>query len=162
MSGLTRAVYATAPTRRRRLMWCVWWTAEPSEQPFRTPDAWGGGARTADEARVLAQRAAGRPVEPIDGRWAGAWNRVRAGLPPFPTRARRRPTTSGVARARPVDPYALLGVAATATLAEVKAAFRARAHEHHPDRGGDAEAFMAIKKAFDGINRRRTRGPRRT
>ena len=56
------------------------------------------------------------PLELIDGHWAGAWKRIRAGLAPFPTRA-ARPTTApsdGATRARPVDPYALLGVDATA------------------------------------------------
>jgi hypothetical protein len=158
MSGLSRAVYAIARTKRRRYLWCVWWTGEPTAKPFRPPDAWGGGAHTEDEARILAERAAGMPLDLIDGHWAGAWKRIRAGLPPFPTRA-PRPTasTEDDARARPVDPYALLGIEATATLDDVKAAFRKKALQHHPDHGGEAAAFMAMKRAYDAIVKRRAR-----
>jgi len=158
MSGLSRAVYATARTKRRRYLWCVWWTGEPTAKPFRPPDAWGGGAHTEDEARILAERAAGMPLELIDGHWAGAWKRIRAGRPPFPTRAPREDVSAdGQARKHPVDPYALLGVEATATLADVKAAFRKKALEHHPDHGGAADAFMAMKRAYDAIVKRRAR-----
>jgi len=159
MSGLSRAVYAIARTKRRRYLWCVWWSGEPTAKPFRPPDAWGGGAHTEDEARVLAERAAGMPLELIDGHWAGAWKRMQAGLPPFPTRAPRpAPSTEDSARARPVDPYALLGLdPAMTTLAEVKAAFRKKALEHHPDHGGDPASFMAMKRAYDAIVKRRAR-----
>ena len=51
MSGLARAVYAIARTKRRRFLWCVWWTGEPTAKPFRPPDAWGGGAHTEEEAK---------------------------------------------------------------------------------------------------------------
>ena len=157
MSGLSRAVYAIARTKRRRYLWCVWWTGEPTAKPFRPPDAWGGGAHTEEEARILAERAAGMPLDLIDGHWAGAWKRMRAGLPPFPTRAPRPTVSTDEGRARPVDPYALLGIEATATLDDVKAAFRKKALEHHPDRGGDAAAFMAVKRAYDAIAKRRAR-----
>jgi hypothetical protein len=160
MSGLSRGVYAIARTKRRRYIWCAWWTGEPTAKPFRAPDAWGGGADTEDEAKVLAERAAGMPLELIDGHWAGAWKRIRAGMAPFPKRA-PRPTAEGdrasEGRARPVDPYALLGIEATATLDDVKAAFRKKALEHHPDQGGTPAAFMAIKRAYDTIVKRRTR-----
>jgi hypothetical protein len=156
MTELSRAVYALALTRRRRWLWCVWWTGEPTARPFRPPDAWGGGARTEDEARVLAERAAGRPLERIDGGWAAAWKRVRAGLPAFPARA-PRPAVGAADRARPVDPHAVLGVTPGATLDDLKAAYRLKALEHHPDRGGDPAAFIALKRAFDAIARRRVR-----
>ena len=160
MSGLSRGVYAIARTKRRRYLWCVWWTGEPTAKPFRPPDAWGGGAHTEEEAKALAERAAGMPLELIDGHWAGAWKRIRAGMPPFPTRA-PRPTVAGDDRVRPVDPYGLLGIAATATLDDVKAAFRKKALEHHPDQGGTPEAFMAMKRAYDAIVKRRARARKR-
>jgi hypothetical protein len=155
VSGLSRAVYALALTKRRRWLWCVWWTGEPSASPFRPPDAWGGGARTEAEAGELAARAAGRPAARIDGAWAGAWRRLQAGRPAFATRA-ARPSTGALA-ARPVDPHAVLGVPPGATLAALRAAFRARVLEHHPDRGGDPATFIAIKRAYDTLVRRRRR-----
>lgn len=125
-------------------------------KPFRPPDAWGGGAHTEDEARVLAERAAKMPLDLIDGRWAGAWKRMRADRPPFP-KAGPPPSASGPDRAKPVDPYALLGIDARATLDEVKAAFRKKALEHHPDQGGSPTAFMALTRAYEGIVKRRAR-----
>ena len=157
MSGLSRAVYAIARTKRRRWLWCVWWTGEPTEKPFRPPDAWGGGADTEDEARVLAERAAGMPLELIDGHWAGAWKRIQAKKDPFPKRAARASAPVVDTKARPVDPYVLLGVASAATLDDVKAAFRKKALEHHPDHGGSAQDFMRIKRAYDAIVKRRAR-----
>jgi hypothetical protein len=158
VTGLARAVYALALTRRRRWLWCVWWSGAPSAAPFRAPDAWGGGARTEEEAGRLAARAAGRPVERIEGAWAGAWRRVRAGRPPFPTPRGPRPSTAALAAA-PVDPHAVLGVRPGAALAELRAAFRARVLDHHPDRGGDPDAFIALKRAYDTLVARRRRRP---
>ncbi|CAN5720478.1 hypothetical protein BH11MYX4_BH11MYX4_36320 [soil metagenome] len=155
-SELTRGVYAIARTKRKRFLWCAWWTGEPTAKPFRAPDAWGGGARTEDEARSLAEKAAGRPLEPVDGHWAGAWKRTLAGLKPFPTHTAREPVAT-TERTKPVDPFVLLGVTSAATLDDVKTAFRKKALEHHPDRGGTAEAFMAVKRAYDAIVKRRHR-----
>lgn len=154
MSSLTRAIVAVAPTRRRRYLWCAWWTATPTVDEFRPPDAWGGGATTVAEAHAMAERAAGRTLELVDGPWAGAWRRVLAGRPPFPSRATPRPAT---VTARVADPYAVLGVDAAASLAAVKAGFRRQVLAHHPDRGGDPEAFIAAKRAYDAIVRARIR-----
>jgi len=84
---------------------------------------------------------------------------MRAGLPPFPTRSSRpsSATTHEAGRGRPIDPYVLLEVAPTASIEDVKAAFRKKALDHHPDRGGTADAFMAIKRAYDAIVKRRAR-----
>ena len=157
MSGLTRAVYAIARTKRRRFLWCVWWSGEPTAKPFRPPDAWGGGAHTEEEAKALAEKAAGMPLELIDGHWAGAWKRVRAGLPAFPSRAARPTAAPSEERAKPVDPYVLLGVDATASLEDLKLAFRKKALQHHPDHGGAPDLFMAVKRAYDNIVKRRAR-----
>jgi hypothetical protein len=165
VSSLLRGVVSVTRTKRRRFLWCAWWSGEPTADPFRPPDAWSGGARTEDEARAAAEKAAGFTLRPVAGRWAGAFLRIRAGLPPFP-RARREPGPDdagapsekpGETPARPVDPYALLGVPRGAPLDVVKAAFKKKALEHHPDHGGDAATFMALKRAYDGIVRRRAR-----
>jgi curved DNA-binding protein CbpA len=46
------------------------------------------------------------------------------------------------------DPYALLGVARSASPGSIKAAYRQRVRRAHPDRGGDAVEFIAIVRAF--------------
>jgi curved DNA-binding protein CbpA len=48
----------------------------------------------------------------------------------------------------PLDPYAILKVAREADAAAIKAAYRRSVRIAHPDRGGDAEDFMAIVQAF--------------
>lgn len=47
------------------------------------------------------------------------------------------------------DHYATLGVERTCDAAAVKSAYRKLAMTHHPDKGGDAEAFRRIVEAFE-------------
>jgi curved DNA-binding protein CbpA len=47
------------------------------------------------------------------------------------------------------DLYELLGVPRDASLAAIKAAFRRKAKDSHPDLGGDPEAFHLLKLAYD-------------
>ncbi|KKU13332.1 MAG: Chaperone protein DnaJ [Parcubacteria group bacterium GW2011_GWC2_45_7] len=46
------------------------------------------------------------------------------------------------------DYYEILGVARSSSQAEVKDAFRKKALEHHPDRGGDAAKFKEVNEAY--------------
>ncbi len=46
------------------------------------------------------------------------------------------------------DPYLILGIARQAPAAEIKLAYRRKVQVAHPDRGGDAAAFMLVVKAF--------------
>jgi len=46
------------------------------------------------------------------------------------------------------DYYDILGVNKTASADEIKSAFRKKAHEHHPDKGGDAEKFKELNEAY--------------
>ncbi len=155
---LSRALCSVTRTRRRRFLWCAWWTGTPTEDPFRPPDAWNGGARTEEEALRAAEAASGRTLELVERRWAGAWLRVRDGLPPFVARKTSAdPSLTSRGLPRPVDPYALLGVPPEASLVEVKAAFRRRALELHPDHGGDTASFIALKRAYDGLVKRAAR-----
>ena len=46
------------------------------------------------------------------------------------------------------DPYLILGVARLAPANEIKLAYRRKVQVAHPDRGGDAEAFVLVVRAF--------------
>ena len=45
--------------------------------------------------------------------------------------------------------YECLGVPRRATPAAVRAAFRAAARVHHPDKGGDPKRFAQLRHAFE-------------
>ena len=55
------------------------------------------------------------------------------------------------------DYYQTLGVSKTANAEEVKKAFRKLAHEHHPDKGGDAEKFKEINEAYQVLGNEQKR-----
>lgn len=48
--------------------------------------------------------------------------------------------------------YDILGVAKTASEAEIKKAYRKLAHQHHPDKGGDKEKFQEINEAYQVLS----------
>ena len=45
--------------------------------------------------------------------------------------------------------YRVLGVSRNATAAQLRAAFRAAARDSHPDKGGDAHVFAAVRHAYE-------------
>ena len=153
-------------------MWVAWWTAPPAREPFRKPDAFSGGARSHEEARAQARRAAGMLLVEIEPYWARAWARVLLGRPPWGVRtagaAAGRSTgqsttaTTNAATATTTSIWETLGITARATSDDLKRAFRRRALATHPDRGGDAEAFRQVQSAFKEAQRRiaRRRPPR--
>ncbi len=55
------------------------------------------------------------------------------------------------------DYYSLLGVSKTANQNEIKLAFRKLAHQHHPDKGGDAEKFKEINEAYQVLGNEQKR-----
>jgi len=50
--------------------------------------------------------------------------------------------------------WTVLGVEQTAPCAEIEAAYRALRSKHHPDRGGDAEAFHRVQRAYEEARER--------
>ena len=46
------------------------------------------------------------------------------------------------------DYYSILGISKSASEDEIKKAFRKKAHEHHPDKGGDAKKFTDVNEAY--------------
>jgi hypothetical protein len=163
VSKLFAPGYSVTRTRRRRLLWAAWWSEAPQREPFRKPDAAQGGARTLDEARAQAERAAGCPLVQLDASWARAWARVLQGESPWPSNER---PASAAPRPAPrsdlaLSVWSILGLTARANLEEVKAAYRRRALELHPDRGGDAADFRGLQTAYEEALRRLARPRKR-
>ncbi|MHC6177119.1 J domain-containing protein [Glutamicibacter sp. X7] len=50
------------------------------------------------------------------------------------------------------SPYEILGVSRTATLAEIKVAYRKAARSAHPDLGGSAEQFKLVQHAYQVLS----------
>ena len=50
------------------------------------------------------------------------------------------------------DFYDILGVNKSASADEIKRAFRKKAHEHHPDKGGDEKKFKEINEAYQTLS----------
>lgn len=149
-------------TKRRRYFWAAWWSAPPTHVPFRKPDASGGGASSPAEALAEAERQAGLRLGPLDALWAQAWNRILRGEDPWPSAASREP------RRRPDSPqnegppgseqaasvWSVLGITREATPEELKAAYRRKVLEAHPDQGGNAAAFQQVVRAYEEAQRR--------
>ena len=47
------------------------------------------------------------------------------------------------------DPYQVLGLASSASAAEIKAAYRALVKQHHPDAGGDEHRILELNAAWE-------------
>lgn len=148
-------------TKRRRYFWCAWWTGAPTRAPFRRPDGFSGGARTPEEAKEQASRAAGCPLVEIEPLWARAFIRVQQGMPPFVEKKPRRPPEEPARKQsnreqppfvpsvedRSANPFAILGLSVGASTEDIHRAFRRMALETHPDRGGKATDFIRAKWA---------------
>lgn len=150
--SLERAVVSIARTQRGRFAWAVWWTGAPSVMRFRKPDASGGGFASWHEARAAAEQASGRALTDLDPGWAHAFLRTLRGQPALNEVQRRRlagerPPPS--ARDKPRSIWETLGVGARATEIEIRRAYRLRALETHPDRGGSDAAFREVRAAYE-------------
>jgi len=57
-----------------------------------------------------------------------------------------------ISLATAADFYSLLGISKKATKKEVKKAYRQKSLEHHPDKGGDANKFQEIARAYEVLS----------
>ncbi len=55
------------------------------------------------------------------------------------------------------DYYSTLGVSKNASAEEIKVAFRKKAHEHHPDKGGNEEKFKEYNEAYQVLGNEKKR-----
>lgn len=53
------------------------------------------------------------------------------------------------------NPYQILELPKTATAKDIKTAYTRLALLHHPDKGGDPQTFMEIKRAYDALKNKR-------
>ena len=87
--------------------------------------------------------------------WCSPLRRVDDGCCPLSSRlaaARREPSSSPSLAA--TDHYAALGVAQSATAAEIKTAYRTLVKQHHPDAGGDPQRILALNAAWEVLGDR--------
>jgi DnaJ domain len=154
-------------TQRKRFFWAAWWTGAPQLRPFLNPDAAHGGARTWEAALAEAQAAAGRHLVVIESYWARAFMCVLRGQP-IPARPAARASAPEPRATQPEhapSSWSVLGLEPGASALAIRRAFRLKALETHPDRGGDAEQFRAAMRAYERLlaaDKRRKPRRRRT
>jgi hypothetical protein len=159
MTELFAPVCSITTTKRRRFFWAAWWSGPPTRVPFKRPDASDGGASTLEEALLAAEQRAGAKLVQIDPLWARAWMRVLRGEAAWPSKASREPR-GRVSRAvtpedeSPSSVWQILGVTRDVTEAELKAAYRRRILETHPDQGGDEQTLRRVVQAYAEAQRR--------
>eukprot|EP00659_Diplonema_papillatum_P003980 gene3980-6172_t len=103
----------------------------PQIRPTRGARKGSKGKAFALRTSIIRQRAGVAPQ--------GFWSAVAAGA------ARRRVVW------KLQDPYAILGVSATTSLADAKRAYRRKALKTHPDMGGSVEQFTLVHAAYEAI-----------
>lgn len=155
--ALFAPVVSVTSTKRRRFFWAAWWSGPPAQVPFRKPDASDGGAATYDEAVAAANARAGTTLTVTDPLWVRAWIRILRGEEAWPSKASREPIAKKSVPPPENEPgsiWELLAVSKDATLRELKAAYRKRAVELHPDRGGDPAVFRRLLAAYEEAQKR--------
>ncbi len=87
------------------------------------------------------------------------------GKEPWAGRRAQSAAASSTVRARSTreNPsiWQTLGLTARATASEIKSAYKKRALEVHPDRGGSAEDFRVLQSAYESALQRRAKAARK-
>lgn len=143
---------------RGRAVWSVWFGHRPTREHFEPSDVRGEAtdvhaARLAAFAAFSRARGVTRWAE-IDSLFAIADDRQARGVDPvFPGDKRRAPRE--VAPREIADEVLeVLGLEPPITLERARAAYKARALECHPDRGGTHEQMLALNRAFATVRER--------
>lgn len=159
---MTTGLYAIGPKKKGRVGWAAWWTSRPTPDRFTLPDA-RGDAVDENAARhgafqTMAKVRGCRSWIEIDARFAVAAERQARGEdPPWPGAKKAKPIDVDEKKAYPDVDLSPLGLSWPTTLRAVRAAYKAKVAELHPDKGGSHEdmvglnrAFAAAKKALEG------------
>ena len=75
--------------------------------------------------------------------------------------SRTKTTVEPDAESTRLSVWALLGLTPDADIDQIKRAYRKRALETHPDRGGDAEVFRAVQGAYERALAKRHKADKR-
>jgi len=144
---------AEVPSRSgRRAVWSVWFGRKPTREVFEPSDARGEStdvhsARLAAFAAFSRARGVTRWAE-IDPIYAIADDRQARGVEPIYPGDKRRTAREIAPREIEEDVLDELGLTPPITLERARAAYKARALECHPDRGGTHEQMLALNHAF--------------
>ena len=161
MSDLFAPVVSITTTKRRRFFWAAWTSGPPTRTPFRRPDASDGGATTFDGAHAAAVARTGHSLQIIDPLWARAWIRIVRGEDAWPSKASREPHVKAVVPAPNLSVWSILGITdRDVTEEQLKAAYRKRVLETHPDQGGTETAIQEVLRAYQEATTR-LKKPRR-
>lgn len=124
---------------------------ESSVRPFDSPEDADSAAKEAIEEAIAAAKESQADMAEMDAEMGP--RQVRGGAPRSSPRGRAR--SPFIVRKRRKNPMSIpkalrvLGLEPGASVSEVSSAFRKKAKEEHPDRGGSAEAMGDINEARD-------------
>ena len=111
----------------------------------------GGNTYTASNAYARMMKNVNVPMMHATPVFAGCGSRYREFRAPLSSSS-----ASSASRAE-ADPYTVLGVQRSSSSTELRNAYRKLALKHHPDRGGDAEAFKRVNRAYQILGDERSR-----
>ncbi len=150
---MTTGLYAIGPRKKGRVTWSAWWTTRPTPDRFTLPDARGdaadeNGARHA-AFQAMAKVRGCRSWMELDAQFAVAAERqARGDDPPWPGAKKPKPVDVDEKKSHVDVDLAPLGISWPTTLRTVRAAYKKKAAEAHPDKGGTHDEMVALNRAF--------------